>query len=125
MRAEGNYAPDYCRHVSYYIAGNNDAYTISHLTGTIIIQVKDLLQLMIDATVDEDTGDNSSRKKLTSTEIAGFSVDFFLAGYETTATTLGFTSYLLAMNTHVQEKLQVEIDEYFEENPVSVLIMMH
>ncbi|CAI8010949.1 Cytochrome P450 3A24, partial [Geodia barretti] len=87
-------------------------------------KVKDLLQLMIDATVDEDNGDNSSRKKLTSTEIAGFSVDFFLAGYETTATTLGFTSYLLAMNTHVQEKLQVEIDEYFEENPVSALIMM-
>ena len=94
------------------------------MTGTIIIQVKDLLQLMIDATVDEDDGDNSSRKQLTSTKIAGFSVDFFLAGYETTATTLGFTSYLLAMNTHVQEKLQVEIDEYFEENPVSALIMM-
>ena len=90
--------------------------------GTIVIQVKDLLQLMIDATVGEDDGDKSSRKTLTSTEIAGFSVDFFLAGYETTATTLGFTSYLLAMNTHVQEKLQAEIDEYFEDNPVSIIL---
>ena len=75
---------------------------------------------MIDATIDEDNGDNLSGKKLTSEQIAGFSVDFFLAGYETTATTLGFTSYLLAMNTRVQEKLQAEIDEYFDENPVSV-----
>ena len=56
---------------------------------------------------------NPSGKRLTSGQISGFSIDFFLAGYETTTTTLGFTSYLLAMNTDVQEKLQAEIDKYF------------
>ena len=53
-------------------------------------------------------------------QIAGFSRDFLLAGYETTSTALSFTSYLLAMNPDVQEKLQAEIDSYFEENPVNV-----
>ena len=77
---------------------------------------------MIDATVQDESG-NPSGKRLTSGQIAGFSIDFFLAGYETTATTLGFTSYLLAMNTDVQEKLQAEVDKYFEENPVSACVV--
>ena len=33
--------------------------------------------------------------------------------YETTAACLMFTSYLLASNPHVQEKLQAEIDQFF------------
>ena len=36
-----------------------------------------------------------------------------LAGYETTSTALGFTAYELALNPHVQKKIQDEIDEYF------------
>ena len=53
-------------------------------------------------------------------QIAGFSVEFLLAGYDTTTAALSFMSYLLAMNTDVQEKLQTEIDEFFEEHPVNV-----
>lgn len=81
-------------------------------------EVKDLLQLMIDATVDEDDdGNKCSAKKLTTRQIAGFSVDFLNAGYETTATTLGFIAYLLATHPDVQEKLQNKIDTYFDQNP--------
>ena len=43
---------------------------------------------------------------------------FMAAGYETTSTALCFTAYELALNPHVQEKLQAEIDEYF---PAKVL----
>ena len=46
------------------------------------------------------------------------SVGFFLPGYETTGNTLILTTYLLAMNLDVQEKLQTEIDNFYEENPV-------
>ena len=72
-----------------------------------------MLQLMIDSAVEDG-------KNPQNDQIAGFSVEFLLAGYETTSTTLSFTSYLLAMNTDVQVKLQAEIDKYFKEHPVNV-----
>ena len=68
---------------------------------------------MIDSAVEDG-------KDPQNDQIAGFSVEFLLAGYETTSTALSFTSYLLAMNTDVQEKLQAEIDKYFEEHTVNV-----
>lgn len=81
-------------------------------------KVKDLLQLMIES-MDEEEKDK--HQELTSTQLAGFSVEFLLAGYETTSTVLSYTSYLLAMNPDVQEKLQTEIDNYFEEDPEASL----
>ena len=68
---------------------------------------------MIDSAVEDE-------KSPQNDQIAGFSVEFLLAGYETTSTVLSYTSYLLAMNPDVQEKLQAEIDEFFEEHPVNV-----
>ena len=70
---------------------------------------------MIDATSVEGDAD----KKLTIEDITGFSIDFLLGGYATTANTLSYTTYLLAMNPDVQEKLQAEIEQQFEEDPVS------
>ena len=64
---------------------------------------------------------NQSRK-LTDEEIMAHAVTFLLAGYDTTANTLAYTSYLLALNPHIQKKLQSEIDKYFNEKPVSELI---
>ena len=58
-------------------------------------------------------------RKLTDEEIVAHAVTFILAGYETTANTLAYTSYLLALNPDIQEKLQSEIDTYFEDKPVS------
>jgi cytochrome P450 len=66
------------------------------------------------------TGEASTPKhKLTPREIVGSSVTFLLAGYETTANTLSYTSYLLAINPDIQAKLQSEIDSYFDDKPVS------
>ena len=65
---------------------------------------------MIDATEGEDEQEG----KLSDEEIVANSLTFLLAGFETTAITLSFTSYLLALNPEKQEKLQTEIDEYFE-----------
>ncbi len=75
---------------------------------------------MIDAT-SEDADDEKAgaKKRLTDEDIVGNVVTFILAGYETTANALTYTSYLLALNPHVQERLQQEIDTYFEENPVN------
>lgn len=98
-----------------------------------------MLQLMIDAS-DDTTGStaaaatsgcpvsdtkppsgsgSSTRHKLTAKEIVDNSVTFLVAGYETTANTLSYTTYLLAINPHIQERLQSEIDNYFDDKPVS------
>ena len=61
----------------------------------------------------------SKKHRLSSTDIVDNSVTFLIAGYEMTANTLSFTTYLLALNPDIQEKLQSEIDAYFDEKPVS------
>ena len=60
----------------------------------------------------------SERHKLTAKEIVENSVTFLFAGHETTANTLTYTTYL---NPDIQEKLQSEIDSYFDDNPVSLI----
>ena len=70
---------------------------------------------MINATVEGCNG----QQKLKDKEIISYSITFLLAGYETTANTLTYTSYLLALHPEIQQKLQEEIDDYFENNPVS------
>ena len=91
---------------------------------------------MIDATGEEgeDEGDedgarepgatsecpaHKNKGKLTDEQVVGQAVGILLAGYETTANTLAYTSYLLALNPDIQEKLQSEIDGYFDDKPVS------
>ena len=93
-----------------------------------------MLQLMIDAS-DEATdsseaantslgcpmhqlSNGSTRHKLSTKEIVDNSVTFLIGGYETTANTLSYASYLLAINPDIQEKLQSEIDTYFDNKPV-------
>jgi cytochrome P450 len=58
---------------------------------------------------------------MTDDEIVANSFGFLFAGNETTASTLSLVSYLLAVNPDIQEKLQSEIDAYFEDKPVSNL----
>ncbi|EDV24416.1 uncharacterized protein TRIADDRAFT_56197 [Trichoplax adhaerens] len=62
---------------------------------------RDILQQMIEA------GDGD---KLTDEEIIAQAFIFLIAGYDTTANTLGFASYSLATNPDVQKKLRDEID---------------
>ncbi|XP_064467601.1 cytochrome P450 3A13-like [Ornithodoros turicata] len=94
---------------------------------------EDLLQLMLDASVDSDevvdvnkleasyendsasTGStdhrSTARKKrtLSNREIRANATAFLIAGFETTSTALVFTTYLLARHQDVQEKLRSEV----------------
>ena len=65
----------------------------------------DALQLCMDAAGQDNL--------ISEDEIVAHEFIFILAGYETTAACLMFTSYLLACNPHVQERLQREIDDKF------------
>ena len=75
---------------------------------------------MIDASVEH--GNNTEMEAMGDGAIAGHSVTFLLAGYETTSSTLTFISYLLALHPDIQENLQTEIDDYFDNNPVCLFI---
>ena len=60
-------------------------------------------------------------KKLTDERAAQIAVGNVLGGYENVAVTLGYLSYLLAINPDIQEKLQSEIEDYFVKKPVCVV----
>lgn len=95
----------------------------------------DLLQLLMEANLDKSkdndntldneahhgneeetnwTDDNITKKPMTETEMIANTVMILLAGYETTATTLSYASYCLALNPHVQDKLRDEVNKAFE-----------
>ena len=57
-------------------------------------------------------------------EIVGISVGFLVAGDETSASTMSCAAYLLALHPDVQQKLQSEIDQLFDHNPVSSLCII-
>ena len=80
---------------------------------------------MIDAKAnDEDiepedshtSSSSQAKKKLTDEDVVSIVTTFMLAGYETTSTTLRYTSYLLALNSDEQDKLCGDIDAYYEKN---------
>ncbi|KAL1480456.1 hypothetical protein MTO96_051014 [Rhipicephalus appendiculatus] len=58
----------------------------------------------------------TSSKRLSELEAMAQCVLFFLAGQETTSSTIAFTAYLLALNPDVQEKLRKEVDDCIEAN---------
>ena len=57
---------------------------------------------------------------MTDKEVYTNAAGFLIAGNETTSILLAYTSYLLALNPDIQEKLQSEIDAYFEDKSVSL-----
>jgi len=70
---------------------------------------------MIDARVEVGP---DGLKKISNEDIISHSITFLLGGYETSANTLTFIAYLLALHPDIQKRLQEEIDEYFSDNPV-------
>lgn len=94
-----------------------------------ILESNDLLQMMINTqegpNASEETngiGDaeqktqnpmdtSFKRRKMTDQEIVAQCFIFFLAGYETTASTLSFMAHSLSLNPDIQKKLTQEIKD--------------
>ncbi|CAF1309588.1 unnamed protein product [Rotaria sordida] len=78
----------------------------------------DLLQLMLDVATRNEIMDHTDvavmSKFLHYDEVSHNMLTFMVAGYETTATTLGYSTYILAKEPLVQKKLQDELDNYDE-----------
>ena len=64
---------------------------------------------------DKEAFNNVIEKKLTEDEILAQCFLFFIAGFETTATTLSYCSYELALHPDIQERLHEETKEAFDE----------
>ena len=60
-----------------------------------------------------------SKKQLSETEIIANSVFFFVAGFETTSSTISHCMYNLAMNPHIQERLFNEVKNAMDKNESS------
>lgn len=58
----------------------------------------------------------AANSKLTILEMAAQAFVFFLAGFETSSTTVSFCIYELARNKTIQDKLRMEIDDALEQN---------
>ncbi|XP_049832801.1 probable cytochrome P450 6a14 [Schistocerca gregaria] len=94
--------------------------TVKHREETGVIR-KDFLQLMIqmknNGYVDDSfsiTGQPKTEQKsktLTTKEVAALAWMFFIAGYETSSTTVSFCLYELARHPDIQKKVQEEIDD--------------
>lgn len=74
------------------------------------IKRNDFMNLLIEL----KTEDNNSG--LTIEQIAAQTFMFFLAGFETSSTTIGFTLFELALNQDIQDKLRNEINECIEKH---------
>ncbi|KYN02647.1 Cytochrome P450 9e2, partial [Cyphomyrmex costatus] len=70
----------------------------------------DMLQLMMDIRGKE------GRRELDIDEMTAQAFVFFLAGFETSSTTMSFVAHEIAANPNVQTKLQQEIDKVLEES---------
>jgi cytochrome P450 len=66
-----------------------------------------------DADIISETVEKVSKKSLTRMEILAQLVVFLAAGYETTATTLHFVTYILSQRPDVQDKVRDEVNEIF------------
>ncbi|GAV06330.1 hypothetical protein RvY_16341-3 [Ramazzottius varieornatus] len=59
----------------------------------------------------DETHSSPINRALSIDEVLAQSIIFFVAGFETSATTLTFMTYLLAIHPEIQEKLRKEIDQ--------------
>ncbi|BFZ16368.1 hypothetical protein BsWGS_19407 [Bradybaena similaris] len=71
-------------------------------------KVNDFMDLLINA--EQEPGE-TGKESLTRSEIHGQVLIFILAGYETVATALSFTLFLLTTHPEICQKVQKEIDE--------------
>ncbi|CAF1041423.1 unnamed protein product [Adineta steineri] len=93
----------------------NRVRDVVNIRRTSSLKRVDLLQLMMDASTHDKVKDHSDErlmsKVLHSDEVVSNVFLFMIAGYETTSTALAYSTYVLATEPHIQDKLIAEINQ--------------
>nr|XP_015838530.1 PREDICTED: cytochrome P450 9e2 [Tribolium castaneum] len=74
----------------------------------------DLIQLLMQAQNGDEIQHSSEKIALTEDHFVSQALTFFIAGFETVSTAACFMAQELALNPHIQKRLQVEIDSVLE-----------
>ncbi|XP_063913466.1 probable cytochrome P450 6a13 [Zophobas morio] len=82
----------------------------------LLLQLKNRGKLVDDNSVLSEENEKKREVNLTVDEIAAQSFLFFLAGYETSSTTMTFCLFELASNPEVQENLRKEVEEVLQKH---------
>ncbi|XP_063534371.1 cytochrome P450 6B5-like [Cydia strobilella] len=77
----------------------------------LILELKNKKQVEV---VKKDSDGEALTIEITNSVMEGQAFVFYAAGYETSASTMGFMLYHLALDTKIQDRLRNEIDEYLE-----------
>lgn len=94
------------------------------------LRKNDMLQNLLDAEYQEDSGPPSNEnpeninknegvakgRVLTSEEVLVTACALFIAGYDTSSSALSFTTYLLAAHQDIQDKVREEVNEVLSSN---------
>lgn len=86
----------------------------------LLIQLKNQGYVSVDKTDEDQLSEKQSgNKKLTFNEVAAQAFIFFIAGFETSSSTLNFTLIELSKNPKIQQKVHEEIDKALKGGEVS------
>lgn len=77
---------------------------------------KDFMQLLIDLMKSDDNDNDVDDEKFSFNEIAAQAFVFYLAGFETSSTTLAFTLHSLAYHQDIQQKARDEVNEILKKH---------
>lgn len=77
----------------------------------LLLQLRNTGKVQMDGEWETKIVQNDSEKKFSINQCAAQAFVFFLAGFETSSTTMSYTLYELAKNATIQKKVQKEIDE--------------
>ncbi|KYB26434.1 putative cytochrome P450 6a14-like Protein [Tribolium castaneum] len=79
----------------------------------LLLQLKNRGSVTDDDKVTDDHG-KAQEKALTLNELSAQAFVFFIAGFETSSTTMTFALFELSTNPHIQDKLREEINQVLE-----------